>query len=94
MAGLNNNKKLRNSLKWLSFMNNNFDDNAAIEFAKFIAGSSSIETIMGAPSNYRFTLYHSMHSMGRSYLEVARGSDNHVIATINTSRTKLPKIYD
>lgn len=91
MAGLNNNKKLRNSLKWLSFMSNNFDDNAAIEFAKFIAGSSSIETVMGAPSEYRFVLY---QSMGRHFIEVARGSDNHVIATINTSKTKLPKIYD
>ena len=50
MAGLNSNKKLRNSLKWLSFMGNDFDDKATIEFAKFVASTSSIETIMGAPS--------------------------------------------
>ena len=91
MAGLNSNKKLRNSLKWLSFMSNNFDDAATIEFAKFVAGSSSIETIMGAPSEYRFVL---KQSMGRYFLEVARGCDNQVIANINTTKTKLPKIYD
>ena len=72
-------------------MSNQFDDNAAIELAKFVSSFSSIETIMGAPSEYRFVL---KQSMGRHFIEVARGCDNDVIAKINTSKDKLPKIYD